>query len=174
MATLGSMTCRNTPAARSTSIHGFWVRDRTEDNVVRLLAYDIALTQQQQIGQMAGWLAHWQLPQTGSDPPMSWTSSESSMTSHDMGDGTSAGAAMPGMATAADIDRLTAATDRDAETLYLDLMIAHHRGGVMMAEAIGAQSSDPVVTGLAHTIVASQQAEIEAMSAMLAERAAAP
>lgn len=91
-----------------------------------------------------------------------------------MGDGTSVGAVMPGMATAADLGRLTAATDRDAETLYLELMIAHHRGGVMMAEAIISQSSDPVVTGLAGTIVASQQADIEAMSAMLAERAAAP
>src|SRR3712207_997959 len=32
------------------------VRDRTEDDAVRLLAYDIARTQGQQSGQLYGWL----------------------------------------------------------------------------------------------------------------------
>ena len=38
------------------------VRDKTENENVRILATDIALTQQAQIGQMQGWLAVWELP----------------------------------------------------------------------------------------------------------------
>ena len=38
------------------------VRDRTTDADVRLLAYDIALSQQHQIGQMYAWLTLWDLP----------------------------------------------------------------------------------------------------------------
>ncbi|WP_034227687.1 DUF305 domain-containing protein, partial [Actinotalea ferrariae] len=39
------------------------VRDATDDPEVRSLALDIMLTQQQQAGQMYGWLEQWDLPQ---------------------------------------------------------------------------------------------------------------
>ena len=41
------------------------VRDLTDDEDVRQIAYDIARTQAHQSGQMAGWLAAWGLSPTG-------------------------------------------------------------------------------------------------------------
>jgi uncharacterized protein (DUF305 family) len=70
------------------------VRDKTQSAEVRLLASDISLTQQAQIGIMQGWLEAWGLPITGSKPAMAWMG-------HPM-DGL-----MPGMATPDEIDRLS-------------------------------------------------------------------
>ena len=50
------------------------VRDGTEDPEVRSLALDILLTQQQQAGQMYGWLEQWDLPQASLAAPMQWMS----------------------------------------------------------------------------------------------------
>ena len=43
---------------------------RARDPAVRLLAQDIALTQQAQIGQMSGWLMAWGRPLAGREAPM--------------------------------------------------------------------------------------------------------
>ncbi|MEV7614572.1 DUF305 domain-containing protein [Streptomyces sp. NPDC089799] len=66
--------------ARDMSVHhqqavemSFVVRDRTKDEAVRSLAYDIANTQANQRGMMLGWLDLWGLPKA--DPgraPMAW------------------------------------------------------------------------------------------------------
>src|SRR5215203_2460385 len=48
------------------------IRGRTSDPDLRLLATDIALGQQRQIGRMSGWLDEWQLPQTSTAAPMVW------------------------------------------------------------------------------------------------------
>lgn len=48
------------------------VRDATTDPAVRFLAYDIASTQQAQIGMMSGWLSDWGLTASGSRPRMAW------------------------------------------------------------------------------------------------------
>ena len=48
------------------------VRDKTKSSAIRTLAADIALTQQQQIGMMQGWLGLWGLPATTSEPAMKW------------------------------------------------------------------------------------------------------
>lgn len=53
----------------------FIVRDRTQDEPVRGLAYDIANTQANQRGMLLGWLDLWGLPKVLADePPMSWMS----------------------------------------------------------------------------------------------------
>src|SRR5919107_3856245 len=69
------------------------VRDKTKSDSMRLLASDISLTQQAQIGIMQGWLGAWAMPLTGSEPAMAW-----------MGHPTEG--LMPGMATPEEIDRL--------------------------------------------------------------------
>ncbi len=48
------------------------VRDRTQSDDMRLLAADISLTQQAQIGIMQGWLQVWGLPISGAEPAMAW------------------------------------------------------------------------------------------------------
>lgn len=152
------------------------VRDSTTDPAVRQLAYDVALGQQQQIGQMYGWLVGWGLPQTSAMPPMAWAQG-SAGSGHDMSTmsatpttATTGAAAMPGMATPADVKRLSSLRGVAAEREYLRLMIAHHRGGVAMAQAVLARTQDARVRQLAQTIVTGQTAEISAMQAMLAKR----
>lgn len=148
------------------------VRDRTDDPEVRLLAYDIATAQGQQGGQMYGLLEGWDLPQASTAPRMTWMS----LPAIDGGDGDAHGhrpgapETMPGMASADDIAALGALDGVDAERRFLELMIAHHLGGVEMAEAVLARSDVPQVVSMAGTIVTSQRAEVSLMDSMLAVR----
>lgn len=150
------------------------VRDATDDPDIRLLAFDIALTQQQQVGQMFAWLTVWGLPQAASEPSMTWMVRPGrSGTGHDHGPGEPAhvpGEPMPGLATQDQMAELRAATGVEAETLYLELMIAHHIGGVDMAEAVLDRSTNRVVVTLARAMIAAQQSEIDYMELLLDER----
>lgn len=142
----------------------FLVYQRTDDPAVRTLAYDIITSQQQQAGQMYGWLRQWDLPQTGSRAPMAWVGSGHAA-AHAEADGT-----MPGMATPAQLDALRAASGVEAERLFLRLMIDHHRGGVAMADAAVAEATRPEVRQLASAIASAQTSEITLLDSMLAER----
>lgn len=148
------------------------VRDRSTDDEVRTVALDILLTQQNQIGQMAGWLSTWGLPAAASEPPMAWMAG----TGH--GHGTAGGtagdaagyAAMPGWVSRADLARLTAATGAEADRLFLQLMIPHHQGGVEMAAYAVEHAQRPQVVALARTVVTSQERELTALQDMLEAR----
>jgi uncharacterized protein (DUF305 family) len=132
------------------------MRDRTSDEQLRFFTLDIVLTQQAQIGQMQGWLAIWDQPLAGADPPMAGM------------------AVMMGMATPEQVDRLRTLPLPDAEILFLQLMIRHHQGGVAMAEAVLRQTDRREVVRLASAIVSGQQTEIAVMEDALAKRGAAP
>jgi uncharacterized protein (DUF305 family) len=159
----------------------FIVRDATEDDAVRLLAYDISRTQQQQAGQMYAWLNMWGLSQASSEPTMTWMSRPTlDGASHEHGSGSGSGDEsahtpgdpMPGLATTEQLTQLKQLSGVEAERLYLELMIAHHQGGVEMAEAVLARSDNSMVTSLAKGMVAAQKSEIDLMEGMLEERAA--
>ena len=147
------------------------VREATQDSEVRTLALDIMLTQQQQAGQMFGWLASWGVPQTSTQPPMRWMLSDSGRggTSH-AGMPTNSGGSMPGMASKEDLRRLARAEGKEAERRYLQLMIPHHRAGVAMAKYAAARAEEPQVRQLAQAIVDSQRSEIRVLRSMLAAR----
>jgi len=134
------------------------VRDRTDSDDIKLLASDIALTQQAQIGIMQGWLQAWGgLPITDTAPAMAWMG-------HPM-DGP-----MPGMASPQEIDLLYKASPEQADRLFFRLMIAHHEAAIPMAEAILKRTDRPEVRQLAESIEASQRAEIQIMEGMLRNR----
>ncbi|GAA4082463.1 DUF305 domain-containing protein [Streptomyces hundungensis] len=145
----------------------FIVRDRTSDEEVRRLAYDIANTQANQRGMMLGWLDLWGLPKNeASQLPMAW-----------MGMGMQPGAdgaLMPGMATNTELDRLRGLSGKDAEVLYLQLMTEHHKGGIHMAEGCVQRCTVGPEKQLAQGMVDSQQSEIDLMAQMLKKRGAAP
>jgi uncharacterized protein (DUF305 family) len=142
----------------------FLVRDRTDDEEVRTVAYDIITSQQQQAGQMFGWLVQWGLDQTGSRPPMAWVGGEHAA-AHTAADGS-----MLGTATPAQITELGAATGVEAERIFLRLLIAHHTGGIAMAQAAVAEARTPEVKTLAGAIVSSQTSEVQLLEQMLAAR----
>jgi uncharacterized protein (DUF305 family) len=153
------------------------IRDRSTDPEIRTMAYDIALTQQQQSGQMFAWLRDWGLPQTSRAEPMDWMHHGQEATAgHGTGHGTASPAAaatpatMPGMASAEDMDRLRSATGTDADTVFLSLMISHHKGGVIMAEAGANTATTDTVRTFARQLATTQSAEITAMEQMLAAK----
>jgi uncharacterized protein (DUF305 family) len=135
------------------------VRDKTQSEEIRLMAADMAITQQGQIGRMQGWLDAWSLPATGTEPAMSW-----------MGHPTQG--RMPGMASPEEIERLQNAPPKEADKIFLQLMIPHHQAAVPMAQAVMERSDRPEVDNLAGAIVASQKGEIQIMKEMLEERGA--
>ena len=71
-----------------------------------------------------------------------------------------------GMASDAEFDALDAASGRQADCLFLRLMIRHQEGAIPMAEAILDVGSEPRVLQVAETIRAGQTAEIDAMQGM--------
>jgi len=148
------------------------IRDRSTDEEVRRLAYDIALTQSQQAGQLYGWLTEWNLSQAGPEPSMTWMTRPGRS---DEGHGHTGGAhtpgqRMPGLATDDQIAALTASTGVDAERMFLTLMIAHHRGAVDMAEAVQDRANAASILGFANSVIISQESEIALMESMLAAR----
>jgi uncharacterized protein (DUF305 family) len=133
----------------------FIIRDASRDERLRALAYDIIVTQSAQRGMFMGWLHQWGLPQASDGARMAWMD----MAGHAMAHGPM----MPGMA-----------SGRDAEVLFLQLMIRHHEGGVLMAKALLSQSKREDVSAIVRGIDASQAAEIDLMTGMLDERGAKP
>ncbi|MGI5399445.1 DUF305 domain-containing protein [Streptomyces sp. CA-135486] len=166
--------------ARDMSVHhqqavemSFIVRDRTQDDEVRRLAYDIANTQANQRGMMLGWLDLWGLPKLSADSePMAWMMP--GMQGHDghMGHQAKDGALMPGMATRTDLDRLGRASGKQAEIEYLQLMINHHNGGISMAAGCVKLCTVGPERELAEGMVAAQRSEVELMVDLLHKRGA--
>ncbi|PVC94586.1 DUF305 domain-containing protein [Streptomyces sp. CS147] len=159
--------------ARDMAIHhqqavemSFIVRDRTDDEDVRRLAYDIINTQANQRGMMLGWLEMWGLPKSAAGPPMKWMGHTFTPTDD--------GSLMPGMATDAELAALTAAKGEKAEVLFLRLMTVHHRAGADMAQAAAGSARTDVIRNLAEGMVRGQQSEIGLMADMLKDRGAKP
>lgn len=148
----------------------FTIRDKGPSPDIRNLAYDIITTQSNQRGMFMGWLQQWGLDQASDLRPMAWMS----------GHGHSAGAAaaqpgvMPGMASRAELDQLKQLQGKEAEVLFLQLMIRHHEGGVQMANGVLPLSDRDEVTGMAQKIVNGQSGEIKLMTELLKQRGATP
>lgn len=135
--------------------------DRSDDDVLRTVAYDIMITQQGQIGIMTGYLSTWGHPIADLGPRMEWM-------------GMSVDGLMPGMATREEMNTLAAADGREAEIIFLQLMIPHHVSGVEMAEAAAEQAQTEIVRNLAHSMAQAQQSEIDYMQDLLVERGEEP
>ncbi|MEU3182984.1 DUF305 domain-containing protein [Streptomyces sp. NPDC006923] len=177
--------------ARDMAVHhqqavemSFIVRDSTDDEDVRRLAYDIANTQANQRGMLLGWLDMWGLPKVQADQePMAWMRMPMDM---DMGPDDAGmdhgqaghrphdGSLMPGMATKTELEQLRRARGKQAEILYLQLMTDHHKGGVSMAQGCARMCAVGTERKLAEGMVAAQQSELGLMADLLKERGAKP
>jgi uncharacterized protein (DUF305 family) len=67
---------------------------------------------------------------------------------------------MPGMATQDQLDQLANASGSDADQLFVDLMVAHHEGGVHMAEVAADTGDNAEVEAMAEAVITGQQGEI--------------
>ncbi|WP_155373609.1 DUF305 domain-containing protein [Catellatospora vulcania] len=123
--------------------------DRAADAEVKALAEQIRAAQDPEIATMTGWLQTWQRP--------------TAMPGHESGH-----QGMPGMMSDAQLAALEAASGRDFDRMFSELMIAHHEGAVTMAQQELANGANPAAKELAGQIVTAQQAEIATMKALLA------
>lgn len=152
---------------------GNWVRDHSNDPAVRQLGFDIASTQQGQVGQMEGWLTLWDAPLQATGDYMTWMPQGHHHGGTPMSAPTS-GAPMPGMATTEELKKLRSLSGKQLDVYFLQLMLRHHMGGVAMAE-YGAENAEvAAVRRLAQSMIESQGAEMDMMKEMLAERGAKP
>lgn len=126
------------------------VDGRAADSEVIDLAKKIRVAQDSEIAAMTGWLTAWGQPTAVAGG----------------GHGSSHGG-MPGMMSVEDMAKLKAASAAGFDRQFCTMMIAHHEGAITMAQEEIANGVNPQATALARQVVATQQAEIDAMYAML-------
>ncbi|WP_238422179.1 DUF305 domain-containing protein [Gordonia sp. 'Campus'] len=142
---------------------------------VRGLADRIVYTQTAETATMRGWLQFFDQPMTPADP-MSWMpDGDTHGDSHRGGGPDEADPPMPGMASVDEIGRLSSLPPAEAEILFLQLMIRHHRGGMEMAQAAYNDARTRSTTkDLALMMIGDQGDEIGQMTMLLNERGAEP
>lgn len=127
---------------------------RTSRAEMRLLAQRIEVSQTDEIKMMQGWL---KARGVAAPDPHAYHHT---------------GVLMPGMLTADDIARLSAASGADFDRLFLELMIRHHDGALVMVKELFATpgaGQEPEIFAFASDVDADQRMEIERMSAMIKE-----
>lgn len=136
------------------------VLGRDTGDPVQAAATEVLTNQAIEVGQMRAWLADWGESTAAPDLVMGW-----------MGMNDGAGmplAMMPGYATAAELQDLSRADGLDQGRMWLELMRAHHVGGVAMAEAAAAAAGSDKVRRLAAAQAEVQTYEISQYDLLLA------
>ncbi|NOJ60934.1 DUF305 domain-containing protein [Arthrobacter sp. 260] len=126
------------------------------DPAVMDLATRVKEAQEPEIQQLTGWLEGW-------DEPLEMTDADMESMDSSMG-------SMNGMMGEEDMGALEAAEGIEAETMFLESMTEHHNGAVDMAQQEIEEGMFPDAIAMAETIVETQQAEIEEMTALLEQR----
>ena len=135
------------------------------------IAGAILSSQAQEVGAMRGWLKVW--GQSPVDPsPMGWMSGMGGMSGMAMPaasptPGSMDYAPMPGMATPAQMIRLTNARGKGFDILFAQLMTRHHLGGIAMDRAAITQGASPLVSQLADQEINEQFQDISFLTAVL-------
>ncbi|HEX8359957.1 MAG TPA: DUF305 domain-containing protein [Longimicrobium sp.] len=137
------------------------VPERTTRQDIRLISERIEVSQRDEIGMMQRWLRArgQEVPEAG----------------HAHGGTGHAG--MPGMATPAEMARLAAARGDEFDRLFLQYMIRHHEGAlVMVAELFASPGAgqEGEIFGLASEVEADQRSEIARMRTLPGAPAASP
>lgn len=114
---------------------------------VRQLAEQIRAAQDPEIATMTRWLEQWGAPMT----------SDQGHAGHGGG----------GMMSEEDLEELSAADGRSFETMWLEMMVEHHEGAVVMAQDVLETTASPEVKALAQAVVAGQTQEIATMKSLL-------
>jgi uncharacterized protein (DUF305 family) len=133
------------------------VEARTRSEDIRLLARRIEISQRDEIAQMSRWLE-----ERGEAVP-------GEHAHHMMGDH----ALMPGMLSAADMASLRGARGADFDRLFLEHMIRHHEGALVMVRELFATpgaGQESMISVFAAHVEADQRIEIERMRRMLLAR----
>ncbi|RIK15344.1 MAG: DUF305 domain-containing protein [Acidobacteria bacterium] len=124
---------------------------------VRTLGEDISAAQGPEIEKMQSWLSAW-----GEE-----TAPAGGTGGMDHGDMDMGSMEMDGMNQQEAMAELQSLSGTDFDRRFLELMIAHHRGAVEMADAELQDGRNPQALELAEKIIADQEAEIATMEQLL-------
>jgi len=134
---------------------GALVEGRTNRDAITAIAQRISISQEDEISMMQGWLE-----ERGQMVPSEHAHHE--MDSDEL---------MPGMLSPEDFEALAQADGADFDSLFLQLMIGHHKGAIEMVETLLDQrgsAQDSVLYEFTTDVTSDQNSEIERMNAMLA------
>jgi uncharacterized protein (DUF305 family) len=130
------------------------------DPALRVIAREIVVGQSLENGLMVGMLREFGKPEANeTDTAMSWMGQPTPLDS------------MPGMATESDLDALSASSGRAADEIFVKLMIAHHQGGIHMAEYAADHAGVGSVRDLARLMADGQAEEITELQGLIATSA---
>jgi len=135
------------------------VPSRSAREDVRLLALRIELSQHDEILLMQNWLRDRDEEVPGSDPHAGHA-----------GHGAAHAELMPGMLTPEDMQRLASATGAEFDRLFLEAMIRHHEGAIVMVQELFASpgaARGSEIFQFAADVEADQGIEIARMRSML-------
>jgi uncharacterized protein (DUF305 family) len=136
---------------------------RKPSAVVKGLAERIQKAQQPEIDLMTGWLNAW-----GESAPASEdTMDHSQHGGMDGMDGEASMAGMAGMMSAAEMKDLEIASGAAFDTAWMEMMVRHHEGAIVMARTVQSAGVNPEVKQLAGKIITAQEAEIAEMKTIL-------
>ena len=121
------------------------LRKATDDRV-KQLATQIKAAQDPEITQMSGWLTGWRQPVPA-------------VSGHTM--------PMEGMMSMQDMDRLGGASGTEFDRMWVQMMIEHHQGALLIAQKELSSGKDAEAKDLAKSIHGSQAKEIATMKALL-------
>ncbi|HET9138375.1 DUF305 domain-containing protein, partial [Actinophytocola sp.] len=124
---------------------------RATNPQVKALAARIRGAQDPEIATMSGWLREWGQPVPSSSPGM--------------GHGQHSG--MPGMMNDQEMADLMAASGKDFDRTFLEMMIRHHQGAIEMCGTHQQRGQHPQAKQLAEKIAADQAAEVAHMQDLL-------
>jgi uncharacterized protein (DUF305 family) len=123
---------------------------------LRTVARSIIVGQEIEIGRMIQMLRDTHAPEAAkTDQAMGWMG-------HSM-----PASQMPGMATEAQLKQLAASSGRDADEQFVQLMTAHHKGGIEMADDAATRASLEKVRSMAASMALAQQSDIVEMQQQL-------
>lgn len=117
---------------------------------LRVIAQEILLDQQLEAGMMVDILGSWgrESARDEDTPAMAWMGLPVPQDQ------------MPGIATPDQIAQLTAAEGSAADKLFVELMTAHHQGGIHMAQEAEKHASSARIRRLAHSMLVNQQSDL--------------
>jgi uncharacterized protein (DUF305 family) len=127
------------------------------DPGLRVVARNIVLSQGIDIGRMIQLLRDMDEPEAApeTDEAMAWMGMP---TPRDR---------MPGMATEEQLDEFGASRGAAADQTFVDLMTAHHQGGIHMAEFAATEADNEEVRAMAESLATSQAEEIAELQGLV-------
>jgi len=135
-----------------------YIQTQPESVVLRTIAYEIIMSQGTEIGRMVQLLRDFDAAETNeTEQAMVW-----------MGDPTPL-EKMPGLASDEEMKQLQQSRGAEADDVFARLMVAHHKGGVHMAEHAAMHGANDEVKLMAESMVRAQTREIADMEKLLSK-----